>query len=272
MCKIQNCNRFADKEKKMIYITGDCHSEFYKFSTSSFPEQKQMTKDDIVIICGDFGGIWDLDKNSSFESYWLKWLDEKPFTTLFVDGNHENFSRLNSEFETVTIYGGKAHKIMDSIYHLLRGEVYEIEGKRFFAFGGASSHDIKDGIIKRENFRNNFEFKETIRRLKKQRKKIRIYNVSWWEEELPDESEFQHAEDTLKKFDYSVDYVITHCAPQSVVNMLADSEYKPDKLTEYFDDLAGRMKFKLWFFGHYHYDKKINDKFIILYDQIIRII
>ena len=75
----------------MIYVTGDCHGDFRKFSTDSFPEQKEMTKDDIVIVCGDFGAIWDSDGMSRFESYWLNWLDEKPFTTVFVDGNHENF-------------------------------------------------------------------------------------------------------------------------------------------------------------------------------------
>ena len=100
----------------MIYITGDCHGEFNKFSTAAFPEQKQMTKKDIVIVCGDFGGIWDTDKNSQHESYWLKWLDEKSYTTVFVDGNHENFSRLNNDFETVEVFGGKAHKIRNSIF------------------------------------------------------------------------------------------------------------------------------------------------------------
>ncbi len=78
----------------MVYVTGDCHGEFNKFSTAAFPEQKQMTKNDVVIICGDFGGIWDTDKTSSHENYWLKWLDEKTFTTVFVDGNHENFGLL----------------------------------------------------------------------------------------------------------------------------------------------------------------------------------
>ena len=102
----------------MIFVTGDCHGDFRKFSTESFPEQKEMTKDDIVIICGDFGAIWDCDGISRFESYWLNWLDEKPFTTVFVDGNHENFDRLTSEFEIVDFHGGKAHKLNNSVYHL----------------------------------------------------------------------------------------------------------------------------------------------------------
>lgn len=77
----------------MIYITGDCHSDFRKFSADIFPEQKEMTKRDYMIICGDFGGIWyqEGSRHMREEKYWLDWLEEKPFTTLFVDGNHENF-------------------------------------------------------------------------------------------------------------------------------------------------------------------------------------
>lgn len=41
----------------MIYITGDCHSDFRRFSTNIFSEQVEMTKDDFVITCGDFGGV-----------------------------------------------------------------------------------------------------------------------------------------------------------------------------------------------------------------------
>ena len=29
----------------------------------------------------------------------------------------------------------------------MRGEVFIIEDKKFFTFGGASSHDIQDGIL-----------------------------------------------------------------------------------------------------------------------------
>lgn len=256
----------------MIYITGDCHGEFNKFSTAAFPEQKQMTKRDIVIVCGDFGGIWATEKNSQHESYWLKWLDEKPFTTVFVDGNHENFSRLNNDFETVEFCGGKANKIRESVFHLKRGEVYEIEGKRFFAFGGASSHDIDDGILDRDDFDTDYKFKETIRRWNKQGKMFRVKGISWWEEELPSEDEFKHAVYTLEKYNYNVDFVITHCAPQSIAEKLYNAPIKPDKLTMYFDELLGKINFRYWFFGHYHEDRKINDKFILLYDQIIRIL
>ena len=122
-----------------IYITGDTHIpiDVEKLNTRNFPEQKTMTKDDFVIICGDFGGVWD---DSKEDRYWLKWLNEKKFTTLFVDGNHENFDLLY-QYEIVDFMGGKARQIMPSVFHLMRGEIYEIAGKKLFTMGGAASHD-----------------------------------------------------------------------------------------------------------------------------------
>ena len=128
----------------MIYITGDCHADFSRLSTDNFPEQKEMTKDDYVIICGDFGGVWNKDTENPREKWDMEWLDSKPFTTLFVDGNHENFDRLYA-YPVEEWHGGKVHKIRDSVIHLMRGQIFEIDGRSFFTFGGASSHDIQGG-------------------------------------------------------------------------------------------------------------------------------
>ena len=103
----------------MIYITGDTHSDFTRFSTDKFPIPKEMTKEDYAIICGDFGGVWTFEKESNQEKYWLDWLNSKNFTTLFVDGNHENFTRLYN-YPVEEWHGGKVHKIRDSVLHLMR--------------------------------------------------------------------------------------------------------------------------------------------------------
>ena len=92
----------------MIYITGDCHGKFERFNASIFSEQNEMTKDDYVIICGDFGGVWNKDEESKMETMVLDWLDCKPFTTLFVSENHENFDRLMT-YPVEEWYGGKVH-------------------------------------------------------------------------------------------------------------------------------------------------------------------
>ena len=96
----------------MIYITGDCHSELTRFLMESFPIQTEMTKDDDVIICGDFGGVWTYENESEQEKHWLDWLNKK---TSSVDGNHENFTRLY-DYSKKKWHGGKVHKIRDLDY------------------------------------------------------------------------------------------------------------------------------------------------------------
>lgn len=221
----------------MIYITGDTHIpiDISKLNTKHFPLQKNLTKDDYLIITGDFGGVW---RNDREEAYWRGWLDKKPFTTLFIDGNHENFNLL-STFETVDFCGGKAHKISKSIFHLMRGQVYEIDNKKLFTFGGASSHD----------------------------KAHRTEGVSWWKEELPSKSELDTAILNLKKCNNAIDYIITHCAPTSIQQLLMPT-YISDLLTDFFDTLKDELAFKKWYFGHYHQDTSVNDKFRCLYNSI----
>ncbi len=51
----------------MIYITGDTHGDVRRLNSTSFFEQKEMTKDDYVIILGDFGLVWDYKGESKDE-------------------------------------------------------------------------------------------------------------------------------------------------------------------------------------------------------------
>lgn len=114
-----------------IYITGDIHGKIERF------KNMQLTKDDIVIVLGDFGIPWNSDVQGDNN---LKWLSEQPYTILFIDGNHEDFDMLYS-FPKVEAYGGIVHILTDNIFHLMRGEIYTIAGKTFFCFGGATSVD-----------------------------------------------------------------------------------------------------------------------------------
>lgn len=143
----------------MIYITGDTHDDFSRFELEKFLIQTEMTKNDYVIICGDFGGVWNYIVESMYENYWLDWLNNKNFTTLFVDGNHENFTRLY-KYPVKEWHGGKVHKIRDSVIHLMRGEIFNIDNKKFFTFGGARSHDIRDGILNIDEYEKIYEYQK----------------------------------------------------------------------------------------------------------------
>lgn len=251
----------------MIYGTGDCHGDFRRFSMDSFPEQREMTKRDTVFVAGDFGGIWDYRGESREENYWLKWQNEKNFTTVFVDGNHECFPRIN-RFPVENFCGSRVHEIRPSVLHMMRGEVYEIEGKTFFAFGGASSHDVEDGIL------DPLKDMGKIRRWRRDReKRFRINGVNWWLEELPSEEEMENGRQNLKKHGYKVDFVITHEAPLSAAEVMFPGKIKPDCLNMYFDELLQEgLQFDKWFFGHYHRDQQYQDKFMCLNEQIVRVV
>ena len=105
----------------MIYVTGDTHGmiDWEKLNTTEFPEQKSLTRDDYVIVVGDFGGVWDGDKQ---DKYILKTYGQRNFTTLFIDGNHENHDLLDS-YPVEEWNGGKIHRISDNVIHLMRGQV-----------------------------------------------------------------------------------------------------------------------------------------------------
>lgn len=252
----------------MIYITGDTHSEFGdRFSVANFPEQKYMTKKDYVIICGDFGGIWDAGTESKQEKWWLDWLEEKNFTLLFVDGNHENYDRLY-EYPVMEWQGGKVHVIRPHVLHLMRGQVFELEGKKIFTFGGASSHDISGGILEKDDP----DYKKKKKHLDDIGALYRVNHISWWKQELASEAEMEEGRNNLKANNYEVDYIITHCCSNSTQNCLADEYlYSTDIQTVYLEEIKNSTNYKKWFFGHYHNNVNVNKKELLIYEQIIRI-
>ena len=219
-----------------------------------------MTKDNYVIICGDFGGVWTFEEESRREKEALDWLNNKNFTTLFVDGNHENYTRLYN-YPIEEWKGGKVHKIRDSILHLMRGEIFNIDNKKIFAFGGARSHDIQDGIL-------NLDEEEKIYEYRKRGAYFRIRDFSWWDLELPTKQEMENGIKNLEKINYKVDYIISHCCPTNV-QALINSAYKRDILTDYLQQISEKCTFKRWYFGHYHDYKQINSQFTLLYEDIV---
>lgn len=257
----------------MIYVTGDTHAQSHRFNTDNFPEQKEMTKDDYVIICGDFGGVWHREDSEYIkqENYWLDWLDDKPFTTLFVDGNHSNFDRLY-QFSVEQWHGGNVHKIRPSVIHLMRGEIFDIDGKSVFAFGGASSHDIDDGILEPSDYKNTRELWKEYNRLTGLCKMIRVNHYSWWKQEMPDDDEIDNGIRNLTDHNDKVDFIITHCAPQAIASYISAGEYKADRLTAILDMFREETSYEHWFFGHYHKDIwNLPDRTHLLYKDIIKV-
>lgn len=228
----------------MIYLTGDTHGAMSINKLGKL--NKIATKDDFVIILGDFGLIFN-DPQTKEEKYWLKWLHDKKFTTLFVDGNHENFDLLRT-YPLIEKFNGTVRKINDKLFQLERGQIYTIENKTFLTMGGANSID--------KDYRLQYEHKHG--------KKI------WWQQELWSFDEENFCFDNLNKYNNVVDYVLTHTLPESIIKESYDNYYYFDPLSRFLDGVKKYYlkDFTKWFCGHFHEDRILNDKFQICYDEI----
>lgn len=248
----------------MIYLTGDTHGNFKRFSKRQRSRWKfQMSADDYLIICGDFGLVWADDKEFLYNCNWLSSL---PFTILWVQGNHENYDMI-SEYPIEEWHEGKVrHIVRDKIILLERGQTFNIDGKTFFTFGGATTRDIQGGILDR----NDRDFNVKRRNAIKSNLPFRILHESWWSQEIPSEEEMQEGIKNLEKVNYQVDYVITHCCATSIQESLSTGyDYNADKLTNYFEKIERKIQYKQWYFGHYHADARIDDKHTLIYKEII---
>lgn len=222
----------------MIYITGDTHG--IQNRILYIERNSNIAKGDTLIICGDFGYILRNDKT---ENIFLTDLESRLYTICFCDGNHENFPAIYS-YPTEIWNGARIHRIRKNIVHLMRGQVFDIDGKKFFTMGGAYSID----------------------------KYMRLENVSWWKEELPTKAEYIEAEVSLKENDNCVDYIITHTAPAEIIHHMG---YRPDvheeELCGFLERVMHGVVFKKWFFGHWHTDTEIHNKFRAIYYDVIKV-
>ena len=250
-----------------IFLTGDIHGDAEdRFGYFRFPIGDELTKEDYVIILGDFGLVWDYKGESEREKYWLDWLNDKKWTTLFIDGNHENFDRLE-QYPVSEWNGGKVHKIRPSVIHLMRGEVFNIAGKKILAMGGAASHDIKDGIL--EPDAPNYK-EEYARMIKNPYCLFRVNKRSWWAQEVPTIDERLYALDNLIKAGGNVDIVLTHEAPADYAKTIG-CFYEPHEYSKFLMELKDSIDFNNWYFGHYHVNKSVDEKAKCLFTDIIEI-
>ena len=140
-----------------LFVTGDIHQsvDIHKLSSSNFKIKNDLTKNDILVITGDIGLVWNYGQTPfGEEKYWRNWLNNKPWTTFCTLGNHEAYNLIET-FPIVEFCSGRARKITDSIYYEIRGEIYNLNGKICLSLGGAESMD----------------------------KEFRTEGISWWSQE-----------------------------------------------------------------------------------------
>ena len=222
-------------------IAGDTHCTLDIAKLVNFFEdhEGEYTSDDYLIILGDVGVCGFV---ASEEARARSIIRDFPVTTLFVDGNHENFEQLNSY--AVDIWnGGKVHFVESNMIHLMRGQVFDIDGTKFFTFGGAYSID----------------------------KYYRSEGLDWFPEEIPSREEYEEGWENLEKADFQVDYILTHTGPREVVAAMGYGELSDGEveLRQYLQRVADNTDFEAWYFGHFHEDTEVEDTFFCLYDEVV---
>ena len=106
---------------------------------------------------------------------------------------------------------------------------------------------------------------------RKPRARYRINHISWWAQEMPSEKEYAEAQRNMAKVDWAVDYVITHCAPTSIA-LMENRHNEADPLTDFLQEVKERAHYHYWLFGHYHDNRAIDEKHILLWEQIVQVI
>lgn len=101
-------------------------------------------------------------------------------------------------------------------------------------------------------------------------KHLRKENKTWWAREMPSKEEYEIAMDNLERYNYKIDYIITHCCPSSVLSQISPY-YQTDEMGKFFQMVKEDIEYKRWFFGHYHEDKAYNNKDVCVYDNIIKL-
>ena len=245
-----------------MIVTGDTHGmidakkldDYYDLikkplsgDTPGLPYDRQFPG--YVLIAGDFGFIWKsnwynpkgckdkLPKIDDGELRKIKQIfDYYPWTTLWIDGNHENFDVLD-KLPVEERWGGKVSVITDKCIRLHRGQVYTINGITFLAMGGAYSVD-------------------KYRRLK---------GSSWWPQETITEEDYMEAMRNLERVDFKVDFVVSHTCPSSAIKVLEKSlppyavdwwgPKQEDPSCDWLEKIWRSIDVKHWAFGHFHTDQ-----------------
>lgn len=218
----------------MFFVTGDVHGNIRDFTERKYGHVK---KNDHIIVCGDFGLLWTGAKD---ELRNIEKLGKRKYNVLFIDGAHENFDLL-SKYPVTEWNGGKVQIISGNLIHLMRGQVYTIDGKKIFTFGGGESEDHE----------------------------MRIPHKSWWEEEIPSEKEMEDGIANLVKNDWQVDYIFTHEAPTAMRRYLEGTDFNLNALNVYLECIRQKCKYRKWIFGNYHKNHKISPTNETVFDDVI---
>jgi len=216
----------------MIYITGDIHGSPWRIIKHA--TKFKLTAEDIIIILGDVGANYYRDERDTLVK---KHLNRLAPTILCIHGNHEIRPGTISSYKQKNWNGGRVYyeKEYPKLLFAVDGEIFNLDGNRCIAIGGAYSVDKFYRICK---------------------------GYGWWEDEQPSEEIKAYVEKQLEL--NSVDIVLSHTCPLKYepieVFLPQIDQSTVDKSTEaWLDSIEDNLVYKAWYCGHYHTTKRIDN-------------
>ena len=212
----------------MIYFTGDMHGEYKRFKDKKI---KQLKKDDVLVICGDFGFVWSGDKK---EQKILQKIGKRTHITLFVPGANVNFD-LIAQYEDCTLFGGKVKHIQGNLYAAVTGQIYQTGSGKMVCFGGGMEYDEWMDMEPKEG-------------------------------QMPDILLLNQVLEEMKK--QHIDYIASYRAPESIDGIMCRGAIKNgDYYAAFLERVERQVDFGSWYFGRYHRDRRISPKFCAVYRE-----
>ena len=272
----------------MIYITGDTHTSADDILKRI--KDNDIQKGDILIVLGDFGANFFLNvKDTIFKER----LQETGVTFFAIHGNHEVRPQNFKTYKTKEWNCGEVmyEKEYPNILFAIDGEVYNLDGNKTMTIGGAYSVDkyyraFRTSLYMTNDFTSD-EFekiakvassgpsvtKEMQKEVDKLIKRIPENLMHWWSDEQPNRATKKKCEEMLEKHGWEVDVILTHTCPEKFEprEMFLDglNQDLVDKSTEkWLDKIEKKTDYKLWYAGHYHADKVVNDKFKLMFTSV----
>lgn len=237
MTKVPFCVTLGKKGKgndvKMIYYTGDIHGDPREIIR--FCERQCLTERDTLVLLGDVGANYYLDKR---DADMKKRLSSVSPIILCIHGNHEIRPSNIPSYHTREWSGGIVW-VEDAFPRLLfaeDGEIFNLEGKRHLAIGGAYSVD-------------------------------KYYRLSrgwgWWPDEQPSQKIKDKVIGTLDACGWQVDTVLSHTCPyryepREAFLPMVDQSTVDDSTEKWLEEIESKLSYQNWFCGHWHIDKRID--------------
>lgn len=227
----------------MVYITGDIHGEVAR--VREMVAKCDITPDDIIVLLGDVGMNYYGNKHG--DRHRKKKLNSLGIKILCIHGNHEMrpeslITYRENQWHDGTVY---VEEEFSNLLFAKDGEVYDLEGYRAIAIGGAYSVD-KWYRLQRD--------------------------LHWFPNEQPSDAIKSRVEKKLDELGWKIDAVLTHTCPCRYIPREAFlggiDQTTVDNSTELrLDTIAERLDYSAWYCGHWHIEKRI-DRIHFLFESV----